>query len=103
MILPDTDNSCLPTFGRNESTDYFLFFAFFVEMALRLGFDCSLHYQLYLLSSLFFFSRCIKTFEVQFSPDGKAYQRINAKDTIFTLWVYSPGKTRIRILCNLSS
>ncbi|XP_062456442.1 alpha-L-iduronidase isoform X3 [Rhea pennata] len=35
-------------------------------------------------------SRCIKTFEVEFSPDGKAYQRINAKDTIFTLWVYSP-------------
>uniref|UniRef100_A0A8B9BYL2 Alpha-L-iduronidase n=1 Tax=Anser brachyrhynchus TaxID=132585 RepID=A0A8B9BYL2_9AVES len=38
-------------------------------------------------------SKCIKTFEVQFSPDGKAYQRINAKDTIFTLWVYSPGSS----------
>ncbi|XP_027302242.3 alpha-L-iduronidase isoform X1 [Anas platyrhynchos] len=38
-------------------------------------------------------SKCIKTFEVQFSPDGKAYRRINAKDTIFTLWVYSPGSS----------
>ncbi|XP_051498933.1 alpha-L-iduronidase isoform X2 [Apus apus] len=38
-------------------------------------------------------SKCIKTFEVEFSPDGKAYQRINAKDTIFTLWVYSPGRS----------
>ncbi|XP_032846411.2 alpha-L-iduronidase isoform X3 [Tyto alba] len=38
-------------------------------------------------------SKCIKTFEVEFSPDGKAYQRINAKDTIFTLWVYSPGSS----------
>ncbi|XP_068278681.1 alpha-L-iduronidase [Nyctibius grandis] len=38
-------------------------------------------------------SKCIKTFEVEFSPDGKAYQRINAKDTIFTLWVYGPGSS----------
>ncbi|XP_057282496.1 alpha-L-iduronidase isoform X1 [Pezoporus wallicus] len=38
-------------------------------------------------------SKCIKTFEVEFSPDGKAYKRINAKDTIFTLWVYSPGSS----------
>ncbi|XP_056369113.1 alpha-L-iduronidase isoform X2 [Oenanthe melanoleuca] len=38
-------------------------------------------------------SKCIKTFEVEFSSDGKAYQRINAKDTIFTLWVYSPGSS----------
>ncbi|XP_014435043.2 alpha-L-iduronidase isoform X1 [Pelodiscus sinensis] len=36
-------------------------------------------------------SKCLKTFEVEFSPDGKAYERINARDTIFTLWVYSPG------------
>ncbi|OPJ61971.1 alpha-L-iduronidase isoform B [Patagioenas fasciata monilis] len=36
-------------------------------------------------------SKCLKTFEVEFSPDGKAYQRINSKDTVFTLWVYSPG------------
>ncbi|XP_007056912.2 alpha-L-iduronidase isoform X1 [Chelonia mydas] len=36
-------------------------------------------------------SRCLKTYEVEFSPDGKAYRRINARDTIFTLWVYSPG------------
>ncbi|NXA08851.1 IDUA iduronidase, partial [Sapayoa aenigma] len=38
-------------------------------------------------------SKCIKTFEVEFSSDGKAYQRINAKDTIFSLWVYSPGSS----------
>ncbi|NXT13995.1 IDUA iduronidase, partial [Prunella fulvescens] len=38
-------------------------------------------------------SKCIKTFEVEFSSDGKVYQRINAKDTIFTLWVYSPGSS----------
>ncbi|XP_061875102.1 alpha-L-iduronidase isoform X3 [Colius striatus] len=38
-------------------------------------------------------SKCIKTFEVEFSPDGQVYQRINAKDTIFTLWVYSPGSS----------
>ncbi|NXU55522.1 IDUA iduronidase, partial [Turnix velox] len=38
-------------------------------------------------------SKCIKTFEVEFSTDGKTYQRINAKDTIFTLWVYSPGSS----------
>ncbi|NXU03091.1 IDUA iduronidase, partial [Buphagus erythrorhynchus] len=38
-------------------------------------------------------SKCIKTFEVEFSSDGKVYWRINAKDTIFTLWVYSPGSS----------
>ncbi|KAM7077227.1 alpha-L-iduronidase isoform 3-T3 [Ciconia maguari] len=38
-------------------------------------------------------SKCIKTFEVEFSPDGRTYQRINTKDTIFTLWVYSPGSS----------
>uniref|UniRef100_A0A8C3RZY8 Alpha-L-iduronidase n=1 Tax=Chelydra serpentina TaxID=8475 RepID=A0A8C3RZY8_CHESE len=37
-------------------------------------------------------SKCLKTFEVEFSSDRKAYRRINARDTIFTLWVYSPGK-----------
>ncbi|XP_043370186.1 alpha-L-iduronidase isoform X5 [Dermochelys coriacea] len=36
-------------------------------------------------------SRCLKTYEVEFSSDGKAYRRINARDTLFTLWVYSPG------------
>ncbi|XP_074850655.1 alpha-L-iduronidase isoform X2 [Carettochelys insculpta] len=36
-------------------------------------------------------SSCLKTFEVEFSPDGKGYERINPRDTIFTLWVYSPG------------
>ncbi|XP_021236263.1 alpha-L-iduronidase isoform X1 [Numida meleagris] len=38
-------------------------------------------------------SKCIKTFEVEFSPNGKVYKRINAKDTIFTLYVYSPGSS----------
>ncbi|KAJ7405097.1 Alpha-L-iduronidase [Willisornis vidua] len=38
-------------------------------------------------------SKCIKTYEVEFSSDGKAYQRINAKNTIFTLFVYSPGSS----------
>ncbi|XP_052556348.1 alpha-L-iduronidase isoform X2 [Tympanuchus pallidicinctus] len=38
-------------------------------------------------------SKCIKTFEVEFSPNGKVYNRINAKDTIFTLYVYSPGSS----------
>uniref|UniRef100_A0A8C3LGF8 Alpha-L-iduronidase n=1 Tax=Chrysolophus pictus TaxID=9089 RepID=A0A8C3LGF8_CHRPC len=38
-------------------------------------------------------SKCIKTFEVEFSPNGKIYKRINAKDTIFTLYVYSPGNS----------
>ncbi|XP_053887979.1 alpha-L-iduronidase [Malaclemys terrapin pileata] len=38
-------------------------------------------------------SKCLKTFEVEFSSDGKAYRQINARDTIFTLWIYSPGTT----------
>ncbi|XP_032297079.1 alpha-L-iduronidase isoform X2 [Coturnix japonica] len=38
-------------------------------------------------------SKCIKTFEVEFSPNGKVYKRINTKDTIFTLYVYSPGSS----------
>lgn len=100
LVLPNTENSCHPTFGRNEST--FLVFVLLVEIALRLVFDCSTHYQLCLQTSLVCFSRCIKTFEVEFSPDGKTYQRINAKDTIFTLWVYSPGMARTLILGNLS-
>uniref|UniRef100_A0A667Z4U7 Alpha-L-iduronidase n=1 Tax=Myripristis murdjan TaxID=586833 RepID=A0A667Z4U7_9TELE len=36
--------------------------------------------------------RCIKTFEVEFSKDQTEFQRINTKDTIFTSYVYSPGK-----------
>lgn len=36
--------------------------------------------------------RCIKTFEVEFSSDHKEFSRINHQDTIFTSYVYSPGK-----------
>ncbi|XP_048451946.1 alpha-L-iduronidase isoform X4 [Rhincodon typus] len=35
-------------------------------------------------------SKCLKTFEVEFSVDGKVYRRINDKDTIFTIFVYAP-------------
>uniref|UniRef100_A0A1A8HUJ8 Iduronidase, alpha-L n=1 Tax=Nothobranchius kuhntae TaxID=321403 RepID=A0A1A8HUJ8_NOTKU len=35
-------------------------------------------------------SKCIKTFEVEFSTDKKKFRRINVKDTIFTSYVYSP-------------
>ncbi|OXB55368.1 hypothetical protein ASZ78_002437 [Callipepla squamata] len=38
-------------------------------------------------------SKCIKTFEVEFSPNGKIFKRINTKDTIFTLYVYSRGSS----------
>ncbi|OXB72839.1 UNVERIFIED_CONTAM: hypothetical protein H355_012629 [Colinus virginianus] len=38
-------------------------------------------------------SKCIKTFEVEFSPNGKVFKRINTKDTIFTLYVYSRGSS----------
>ncbi|XP_067409489.1 alpha-L-iduronidase isoform X2 [Emydura macquarii macquarii] len=37
-------------------------------------------------------SKCLKTFEVEFSQDGRTYQRINVRDTVFTLWIYSPGR-----------
>uniref|UniRef100_A0AAQ4R4X6 Alpha-L-iduronidase n=1 Tax=Gasterosteus aculeatus aculeatus TaxID=481459 RepID=A0AAQ4R4X6_GASAC len=37
-------------------------------------------------------SKCIKTFEVEFSKDDKECSRINTQDTIFTSYVYSPGK-----------
>lgn len=37
--------------------------------------------------------RCMKTFEVEFGPDHKEFSRINPQDTIFTSYVYSPGKT----------
>uniref|UniRef100_A0A8C8RJR2 Alpha-L-iduronidase n=1 Tax=Pelusios castaneus TaxID=367368 RepID=A0A8C8RJR2_9SAUR len=40
-------------------------------------------------------SKCLKTFEVEFSHDGKTYQRINVRDTVFTLWIYSPGKAEV--------
>nr|XP_032806614.1 alpha-L-iduronidase isoform X1 [Petromyzon marinus]XP_032806615.1 alpha-L-iduronidase isoform X1 [Petromyzon marinus] len=35
-------------------------------------------------------SRCLKTFEVEFSPTGERYARIHVKDSIFTLAVHSP-------------
>ncbi|KAK5871312.1 hypothetical protein PBY51_004199 [Eleginops maclovinus] len=35
-------------------------------------------------------SKCIKTFEVEFSPGHKEFSRINTQDTIFTSYVYSP-------------
>lgn len=35
-------------------------------------------------------SKCIKTFEVEFSVDGNDFKRINAQDTIFTSYVHSP-------------
>ncbi|XP_078396502.1 alpha-L-iduronidase isoform X2 [Cetorhinus maximus] len=39
-------------------------------------------------------SKCLKTFEVEFSVDGKIYKRINDKDTLFTIFVYSPLNKR---------
>uniref|UniRef100_UPI00398F51F0 alpha-L-iduronidase isoform X2 n=1 Tax=Pristiophorus japonicus TaxID=55135 RepID=UPI00398F51F0 len=39
-------------------------------------------------------SKCLKTFEVEFSVDGKVYKRINDKDIIFTIFVYSPLNKR---------
>ncbi|XP_029458215.1 alpha-L-iduronidase isoform X3 [Rhinatrema bivittatum] len=36
------------------------------------------------------YSKCLKTFEVEFSEDGNTYRRINTKNTIFSLFVYSP-------------
>lgn len=49
------------------------------------------------LSSLMLFyflciCRCIKTFEVEFRPEHKEFSRINPQNTIFTSYVYSPGK-----------
>ncbi|MBN3310643.1 IDUA iduronidase, partial [Amia calva] len=37
-------------------------------------------------------SRCIKTYEVEFSEDKKTFQRVNERNTIFTLYVYAPGR-----------
>ncbi|XP_072112195.1 alpha-L-iduronidase isoform X2 [Mobula birostris] len=40
-------------------------------------------------------SKCLKTFEVEFSINGRVYKKINDKDTIFTVFVYAPpGKRR---------
>lgn len=35
-------------------------------------------------------SKCMKTFEVEFSSDQKDFRRINTQDTIFTSYVFSP-------------
>lgn len=35
-------------------------------------------------------SKCIKTYEVEFSSDHRGFSRINTRDTIFTSYVYSP-------------
>ncbi|KAK6492889.1 alpha-L-iduronidase isoform X1 [Huso huso] len=40
-------------------------------------------------------SKCLKTFEVEFSEDAKIYRRINAGDTIFTLFVYVSEKAEV--------
>uniref|UniRef100_A0A8C1FJW1 Alpha-L-iduronidase n=2 Tax=Cyprinus carpio TaxID=7962 RepID=A0A8C1FJW1_CYPCA len=36
-------------------------------------------------------TKCIKTYEVEFSKDETTFQRINQRDTIFTYCTYSPG------------
>uniref|UniRef100_A0A7N8WYM6 Alpha-L-iduronidase n=1 Tax=Mastacembelus armatus TaxID=205130 RepID=A0A7N8WYM6_9TELE len=38
-------------------------------------------------------TKCIKTYEVEFSTDHENFSRINTQDTIFTSYVYSPGKS----------
>ncbi|XP_066566970.1 alpha-L-iduronidase isoform X2 [Amia ocellicauda] len=40
-------------------------------------------------------SRCIKTYEVEFSEDKKTFQRVNERNTIFTLYVYAPENTDV--------
>lgn len=40
--------------------------------------------------------RCLKTFEVEFSTDNKEFSRINARDTIFTSYVFSPGNSSLK-------
>lgn len=35
-------------------------------------------------------SKCIKTFEVEFSVDGNEFKRINVQDVIYNLYVHSP-------------
>uniref|UniRef100_A0A8C5LV15 Alpha-L-iduronidase n=1 Tax=Leptobrachium leishanense TaxID=445787 RepID=A0A8C5LV15_9ANUR len=39
--------------------------------------------------------RCLKTYEVEFSQDGSIFKRINKKDSIFTLFIYSPENTEV--------
>uniref|UniRef100_A0A7N8YB58 Alpha-L-iduronidase n=1 Tax=Mastacembelus armatus TaxID=205130 RepID=A0A7N8YB58_9TELE len=40
-------------------------------------------------------TKCIKTYEVEFSTDHENFSRINTQDTIFTSYVYSPGKSDV--------
>ncbi|XP_029017214.1 alpha-L-iduronidase isoform X2 [Betta splendens] len=40
-------------------------------------------------------SRCIKTFKVEFSTNGKTFTRINTQTSIFTSHVYSPVDQRV--------
>ncbi|XP_007557043.1 alpha-L-iduronidase [Poecilia formosa] len=40
-------------------------------------------------------SKCIKTFEVEFSTDQKEFSRVNAQDTIFTSYVHSPVDQKV--------
>lgn len=40
-------------------------------------------------------SKCIRTFEVEFSTDDKEFSRINTQDTIFTCCVYSPADQEV--------
>ncbi|XP_041109745.1 alpha-L-iduronidase isoform X2 [Polyodon spathula] len=40
-------------------------------------------------------SKCLKTFEVEFSEDAKIYRRINSRDTIFTLFVFASEKAEV--------
>ncbi|KAG7268469.1 hypothetical protein CRUP_016903, partial [Coryphaenoides rupestris] len=41
-------------------------------------------------------SKCILTFEVEFSRDGEDFHRINAQRSIFTSYVYSPVDQEVR-------
>lgn len=40
-------------------------------------------------------SKCIKTFEVEFSKDQEEFKRVNTRDTIFTSYVYSPENLEV--------
>lgn len=40
-------------------------------------------------------TKCIKTYEVEFSKDEMTFQRINHRDTIFTYYTYSPESLEV--------
>ncbi|XP_014017008.1 alpha-L-iduronidase isoform X2 [Salmo salar] len=40
-------------------------------------------------------SKCIKTFEVEFSKDQEEFKRVNTRDTIFTSYVFSPENLEV--------